>query len=430
LNFQLNELFPAVTSPFCFCTAELHVTVHFKKIAHNDRPPQANKQPLQQQQQRCYNILIMMTLSSQQLASITKVQFRFADPKLAKYNADTLANFLFDFADPKGTSTLNDGTSIVTIPQDVMFRTRRTILSIMKFEALDLVELRLLTTWCDAFIFMNSRGKAIRHARHVMAAISEAVEAKETSLTFIIDSSACDLVTASTAATATSSPLPAVSTPIRRSPRTRGRPPLAPKNGSPVKEAESPNKKNTNSSPMTMADVLKKNLPLPLTPDAGPSKTKISTSPSSTMDFDHEDDDDTDMEPIPWSPTARDDSFNMDEMLEDCCGDLVILTEPEDSLLQMENNHPMEYESFYASPFKQEGIPEGYSKGANTHCFLLPSFFDAGSSLSATTTLTDCYLNDSSLFNDQERNMVALLHSVMEVCDETILQVTNCDSGM
>ncbi|KAG7368655.1 hypothetical protein IV203_031398 [Nitzschia inconspicua] len=393
----------------------------------------------------------MLTLSSQQLALVKKVKFRFCDPQLGeKYNVETLASSLFEIAEPKGSVKVNaDSLSIVSIPQDVMYRMRKTLLSAMSSSCMDPIERVYLSKWCDSFIFMSSRGKAIRHSSHVREAIVEAAHAKEASVSIIIDSSACvkipkrfaPIAAASTnALTARSSIL---STPLRRShsnevaadvTSTIGRPPLAPKSGnSPIKQSA------TKKSPFKLSPCIKKTLPLSLTlvsnEEVPSSKMKILSVSNIAIDEDKEDEEMIDVEPIPLNALHNDKnvhSFSMEDLLEDCVnGDALMLAYPDaedispflvsahddDGLLPFNVSFHSMIECGPTSPERKDDNTTN-----NTHCFLLPSFFDESTSLTASHC--DNCLGDSSLFNAQERDMLQLLQSVVDIVDSTILDAS------
>ncbi|KAG7347984.1 hypothetical protein IV203_016689 [Nitzschia inconspicua] len=392
----------------------------------------------------------MLTLSSQQLALVNKVKFRFCDPHLGeKYNVETLASSLFEIAEPKGSvKVIANSLSIVSIPQDVMYRMRKTLLSAMSSSCMDPIERVYLSKWCDSFIFMNSRGKAIRHSSHVREAIVEAAHAKETSVSIIIDSSACVKIPKRFAPIATASTNPStarssiLSTPLRRSLRnevaadvtsTIGRPPLAPKSGnSPI--MQSARKK----SPFKLSPCIKKTLPLSLTlasnEEVPSSKIKILSVSNIAIDEDKDDEEMIDVEPIPLNALHNDNvhSFSMDDLLEDFVnGDALMLAYPDaddispflvsadddDGLLPFNVSFHSMIDCGPTSPERKDDNTTN-----NTHCFLLPSFFDESTSLTASHC--DNCLGDSSLFNSQERDMLQLLQSVVDIVDSTILDAS------
>jgi hypothetical protein len=415
---------------------------------------------------------MVMTLSSQQLAFINKIQFRFCDQQLGKkYNVDTLASFLFDTAEPKGSTTVNaDHLSIISIPHDVMFRIRKTLLSVMNLQCTDPIERQYLHDWCDYSIFMDSRGRTIRHASHVREVIAEAVIVKE-SIYITIDSSACiklpkenassssSSTTSSDAAsgdagltdgaTASRGTTAGWSTSMRRSPRTVitttspssfRRPPLAPRHN-----VVSPTKKDMScsniiikkKSPIKISDHLKKTLSLPLTENGWNINDDADNDGSKKEKPEHDSN-----ENCAYS-FGQDKSFNLEDLIDDCMGDSLLVAEPEDiSPFLLSNDDdgllssPMEITSFHhimdndfstSSPDKEHcdvnKERNGVNDNNNTHCFLLPSFFDESTSL-MTTTGSGCCIDDSSLFHEHERDMVAILQSVMDIVDDTTMNVT------
>jgi hypothetical protein len=404
---------------------------------------------------------MVMSLSSQELASINKIEFRFCDQYLGKkYNVDTLASFLFDIAESDGSTKVDktDTLSIISIPQDVMFRMRKTLLSVMNFECTDPVERQYLQKWCDSFIFMDPRGKAIRHSNHVREAVAEAVHAKESILHIMIDSSACVKIPKDTAvATVANISLVTTlraSTSITRSPRTVltapsdcGRPPLAPKHN-----VVSPAKKNLNynimkKSPIKISDALKSILPLPLTEkDVLGSSCNLSlSSNTSTMDIDDCNKDCEKKKPEHDSnenhvcTLVQEKSFNLEDLIDDC----VLVAEPEDispflvssdddgllsSVMQMTGFASiMDNDFVYPSPIKGPYDVHNEGNGStDTHCYLLPSFFDESTSLMSTSGSCGC-MDDSCLFDEHERDMAAILQSIMDIVEDTTMEVTVCE---
>lgn len=388
----------------------------------------------------------MLELSSQQLASINKIQFRFCDPQLGtKYNVDTLASVLFDIVEPKGSTKVDaDSASIVSIPQDVMYRMRKTLLSVMSFECTDVVERHYLGKWCDSFVFMSARGKAIRHSTHVQEAFAEAVYARESALTIIIDSSTCVKIPRSSEAVVASPVLPVApkaTTPLRRSSRNhKGRPPLAPKNvNSSIK------KFNNDKSPLKFSDVLKRILPLSLASDAEDCDDcllNISSLSATSMEIDDPDElEMTDVEPIPLSVshnTNVNGSFNMEGLLEDCGvvigGDVLVLAEPTEDISpflpssDMEDDFLLSTNSSFLKddesdePVSPERKVDLIEDACDTHCHLLPSFFD---SVSLSAVNGSCCLDDaSSLLNPEERHTLDIVTSMAMSLDPSIFGVS------
>lgn len=367
----------------------------------------------------------MINLSSQQLASINQIQFRFCDPQLGeKYNANTLFSFLFDIEAPKGSNNIDlNSVTIVNIPHDVMLRIRKTLLTVMSTECSDANERENLPRWCESFIFMDSRGRRLRNSSNIRDVILETVNAKETHLSILIDSSACQ--TTITAPPKTKTVFDSRSVSGAKSPLLR-RPPLAPT------YSMSPSKAYTsirvgNSTPTKQIKAV----------------GYYRKAPNDIMTVDGEDDRSEFMKVDSPSLSTKEWSF-LDGLIDESVGaDVLILAEPEDyspflgvtdddgllpamiagSIESRDDENGSKDHDMKVSDddiIADDGIDE-----KDTHCFLLPSFFDETTSLIATSKEGFCFEDCSSLFNEHERDMLDILQSVMDVVDDTIMDV--CD---
>jgi hypothetical protein len=383
------------------------------------------------------SLFTMQSFSTEQIASIKKIQLRFVDRKLGnKYDADcSFVRVLFE---------TNGDTA--TVPQDVMDRLRERVFVLMDNECTNEAERKHLRLWTQNFIFMTSKGKRMRNSRHVREAIADAIKADEATLPVFIDSSSCNtavVVTpprrksvktvAMTVAVDTTPLNPTKAMSVTVTKLSRSRPPLAPKalnvNASASSQAKRSLKNvlNKEAAPfqpsMATLDALdkaaKKNT------DNGGVVMKSTTTPEDDMFPDKTTSvlnvitgNDQEI----FADDEYDEDFDLKALLEGCLGeDVLMLTEPDDySPLIVEKEGGVSFLTSVivygedATTVIASAVSDGEDEPfVEDHSYLLPSFFDESMSL-MTATSNGCVDMEggSSLFNETERN---ILQSALEI---------------